>query len=285
LTELAVIQKLTDYYSNQSEYRGPGAPIRAAFGTNAANRNYQPDAETDTVIDNTALLVLQSVQHYTQGTSSVTRTVHFGEPSLTEIRYYTLALASLIEFSRQTFPTDIKTSELNVIANSPLWKHGANSVRSIGHGIGAFLNYFEPPLNIVRSPWAGVTSLQNGNFITIGPSQGKPGDINAQLENVVQVIEDQKFLSFHETSLVPFETKLIEPTLLTVEQVNYINEYHTRVLQEVGAELKKQSKMNAFYWLMGKTKNISPVCNDTSKKFPFNVFVNLLLLGFIKFLL
>lgn len=32
-----------------------------------------------------------------------------------------------------------------------------------------------------------------------------------------------------------------------------MNEYYIRIRENVGAELKKQMKMNVFYWMMNKT--------------------------------
>lgn len=246
----------------------------------------------DAYVDDSSLLVIQSATHYLDGTSSAARTVHYGQPSLTEIQAYTLTLASLIEFSRQIFPATLRTSELDLMARKPLWQKELGYNHSTGHGIGAYSSYYESPININRNTWAQTQVLHKDYFITVGPSQTKPGVFGIHLENVLQVVQktpkisarSDGYFQFKETTLLPFETKLIEPSLLTVEQVDYINQYHAKVLQEVGAELKRQSHMKGFYWLMQKTKTIEPFCNASTEPLPVSL-IALIFMFSVRYLL
>lgn len=87
--------------------------------------------------------------------------------------------------------------------------------------------------------------------------------------NVLEVIsagskfidKQTKFYKFRDVTLVPFERRLIDASMLTKEEVDWLNDYHLRVMQEVGAELKRQSKMKGFYYLMEKTKEIPVDCS------------------------
>lgn len=268
LTELSLSRKLDDYLRNQTGYQGPAAPTKTAFGPHGVLRNYEPDPSTDLTIDTTSTLIIHAISHFLEGTASIARTVHYGTASVTEIRAYTLTLAGLIELSMLSFPDYTRTVELDVVAHQPLWDPGFGYNHSTGHGIGVFSSYHEPPFNVHRNARSHLQTLQRGNFLAIGPSYSK--SFGVSLENVLEVINKNPIfesvvpnLAFFETSLVPFEERLIDPALLTPKQVKRINEYHQRVLQEVGAELKRQSKMNGFYWLMRKTKTITPVCNNS----------------------
>lgn len=48
----------------------------------------------------------------------------------------------------------------------------------------------------------------------------------------------------------------INSNLFLVLQVNWINDYHTQVRDEVGAELKRQGKQEALKWMMKETQPI-----------------------------
>lgn len=291
MTELSLTKKLDDHFRNQTGYQGPAAPTKIAFGPHGILRNYEPDATTDLIVDGTSTLVIQAVGHFLEGTASIARTIHYGTASVTEIRAYTLTLAALIELSMLSFPDYTRTVELDVVARQPLWEPGAGYNHSTGHGIGVFSSYHEPPFNIHRNARSQMQTLQRANFLTLGPSFAK-GSFGVALENVVEVVSKYPTLfdspvanlGFLETSLVPFDALLIDPALLTPKQVGRINEYHERVLQEVGAELKRQSRMNGFYWLMRKTKTITPVCNASVKAFGSSV-VALVFLFSMRYLL
>lgn len=91
-----------------------------------------------------------------------------------------------------------------------------------------------------------------------------------------------KFLSFQDVTLVPFEPKMIDRSLLSAPevittfkpsqpqtyklfqntQVKWINDYNARIRTLVGEELKRKQKMDAFYWMMNKTRNVPEYRSD-----------------------
>lgn len=109
------------------------------------------------------------------------------------------------------------------------------------------------------------------------------GDFGVRLENVLEVLEKpwlrhatgQRFFGFKDVTLVPFEPKLIDYGILTSSHVNiissplkllwtfrfsfqrrWLNDYNARIRRVVGAELKRQNRTEAFFWMMEKTKYI-----------------------------
>lgn len=84
-----------------------------------------------------------------------------------------------------------------------------------------------------------------------------------KLKNVLEVYDTgrvhpsgKKFLAFKDVTLVPFESKLIDGALLSSQEKRWLNEYNAKVREFVGEELKKQLRMQAFYWMMNKTKHV-----------------------------
>lgn len=103
-----------------------------------------------------------------------------------------------------------------------------------------------------------------------------------RLENVLEVIDKpwlrhstgQRFFGFKDVTLVPFEPKLIDNSLLTSAHVRtleifvlgvffetflqrkWLNNYNSRIRRVVGKELKRQNRTEAFFWMMEKTNYI-----------------------------
>lgn len=77
------------------------------------------------------------------GTTDVTRTVHFGQPSAEQIEAYTRVLMASIDLASFTFPHHLRLNQIDVIARAPLWDFGYDYNHGTGHGIGVFLNVHE----------------------------------------------------------------------------------------------------------------------------------------------
>lgn len=103
------------------------------------------------------------------------------------------------------------------------------------------------------------------------PSFQKESDFGVKLGIVLEVVPyndtGSTYLGFKAVTLVPFASKLIDPALLSADEMRWLNDYHYRTLQEVGTELKKQSKMRGFYWLMENSKEIR-AASSQSKNIP-----------------
>lgn len=117
------------------------------------------------------------------------------------------------------------------------------------------------------------------------PGFYKHGDFGIRLENVLEVVDTgkrppsgNKFLAFKDVTLVPYDPKMIDRAILSTQEVirmfnthhsskhidcaifflqkKWINEYNAKIRELVGEELKKQLNMQAFYWMMNKTRHI-----------------------------
>lgn len=84
-----------------------------------------------------------------------------------------------------------------------------------------------------------------------------------KLKNVMEVYDTgkvhpsgKKFLAMKDVTMVPFEPKLIDATLLSSQEKKWLNEYNAKIREFVGEELKKRLKMQVFYWMMNKTKHV-----------------------------
>lgn len=80
---------------------------------------------------------------YLDGTTDVTRTLHYGDPTPDHRKAYTLVLMASINLASMVFPTDLEMNDIDVMARNVLWQNGMDYMHSTGHGIGSFLQAHE----------------------------------------------------------------------------------------------------------------------------------------------
>lgn len=97
----------------QKRIRGLSMRTQVAYGPHGAFRYYETTNTTDVNIDNESTVIIESGGQYLDGTTLVTRTVHFGMPNDRQRIAYTNVLRSLIRLSTFVFPENFRSSELD----------------------------------------------------------------------------------------------------------------------------------------------------------------------------
>lgn len=84
-----------------------------------------------------------------------------------------------------------------------------------------------------------------------------------RIKNVLEVLDTgrtttsgEHFLSFQPVTLVPYEPKLIDGSMLSSDEKRMLNKYNAIIRKQVGDELKRLGNMKAFYWMMNKTRHV-----------------------------
>src|SRR5690606_6316511 len=100
----------------------------------------------------------------------------------------------------------------------------------------------------------GATRRQPGMMVSNEPGYYREGEYGIRLENLVLVTGpaaiaggDREMLGFETLTLVPFDRSLIDPALLTREERAWLEDYHARVLREIGPALDAEERA----WLEG----------------------------------
>jgi len=137
-------------------------------GPNGAIIHYKPDPETCAQVTADKMYLLDSGGQYMDGTTDVTRTLHFGTPTPSEKHHYTLVLKSHIAIDTAEFPEGTTGYCLDVIARQGMWKEGLDYKHGTGHGVGVFLNVHEGPHGIGPRIAYNDTPLQAGMIVTNG---------------------------------------------------------------------------------------------------------------------
>lgn len=97
VTEYDVAVTIEGFRKRAGKHLGPSFDTIAGFGSNGAIIHYKPERDTAKVLGTGegAMFLLDSGAQYLDGTTDVTRTLHFGSPSEREKQCYTLVLQVL----------------------------------------------------------------------------------------------------------------------------------------------------------------------------------------------
>uniref|UniRef100_A0A674PLV7 Xaa-Pro aminopeptidase 1 n=1 Tax=Takifugu rubripes TaxID=31033 RepID=A0A674PLV7_TAKRU len=239
VTEISAADKAEELRSQQKDFVGLSFPTISGVGPNGA------------------------VIHYSDGTTDVTRTVHFGTPSAFEKECFTCVLKGHIAVSAAVFPNGTKGHLLDSFARAALWDSGLDYLHGTGHGVGCFLNVHEGPCGISYKTFADEP-LEAGMIVSDEPGYYEDGAFGIRIENVVLVVPAQpKYnyrnrgsLTFEPLTLVPIQVKMINTALLTQKERDWLNEYHRTCREVIGAELERQGRKEALEWLVRETQPV-----------------------------
>lgn len=235
LTEVTVSDQLEGFRASKEHFRGLSFPTISSVGPNAAIIHYSPKAETCAELDPDKIYLFDSGAQYLDGTTDITRTVHFGKPSAHEKACYTAVLKGHIALGNARFPNGTNGHALDILARIPLWKDGLDYRHGTGHGIGSYLNVHEGPHLISFRPHARNVPLQSSMTVTDEPGYYEDGEFGIRLENVLIIKEadtkfnfgDKGYLSFEHITWAPYQAKLIDLNRLNPDEINWLNSYHS----------------------------------------------------------
>ena len=255
-TEMSVERKLTALKAEQPLFRGLSFDTIVGYEEHGAIVHYEAIPETDTTLHPKGLLLIDSGTQYQDGTTDVTRTIVLGPLTEEQKRVYTLVLKGHIDLQLLHFPDGASGTQLDAIARRPLWQAGMNFLHGTGHGVGCYLNCHEGPHQI-RMEWIPAR-LQAGMTVTDEPGVYLGGRFGVRIENTLLVVpaeetECGRFLGFETLTLCPIEMSPIIKELMTPEEIQWLNDYHTMVYERLSPYLNEDEKA----WLRKATASFN----------------------------
>ncbi|GAA5939086.1 aminopeptidase P family protein [Sporobolomyces koalae] len=257
LNEYQAGEQLREFRSQLALYKGLSFTTISSTGPNAAIIHYSPDEDESATIDKNQIYLCDSGGQYLDGTTDVTRTLHFGTPTDEEKRCYTRVLQGHIAIDSLVFPDTVTGYQLDAFARAPLWREGLGYNHGTGHGVGSFLHCHEGPHGLGVKIGANDTKFQAGMIISNEPGYYQPGDFGIRIENLVAIVEKDtpnrfggvKYLGMESLTMCPIATNLIDPELMSPAEVEWINTHNFEVLNKIGALVKETGDEDAFEWL------------------------------------
>ncbi len=231
------------------------API-IGWNEHGAIVHYEATEESDVEIKGNGLLLVDSGGQYTYGTTDITRTIALGTPTEEQKHDFTLVLKGHIALSTIKFPAGTRGAQLDVLARQFLWNDGKAYYHGTGHGVGFFINCHEGPQSIRLNE--NPVALEPGMITSNEPGLYLEGRYGIRSENLVvtenwKTTEFGEFLQFKNMTLFPFDTTLCDTSLMTDEEIDWINNYHKTVYVRLSPLLSKEEQD----WLKEKTKAIT----------------------------
>ena len=252
-TELSVDQKLTALRAEQPLFRGVSFDTIAGYEAHGAIVHYEATAETDVPLLPEGFLLLDSGAQYLDGTTDITRTIALGPLTDEQRRIYTLVLKGHIQIELCKFPSGTRGTQIDVLARQALWREGLNYLHGTGHGVGSYLNVHEGPHQI-RMEWKPAP-LVAGMTVTDEPGIYLAGRFGVRIENTLLVTpyretEFGQFLQFESLTLCPIDTTPIVRELLSQEEIDWLNQYHEMVFEQLSPHLEADERE----WLRAQTR-------------------------------
>ena len=247
ITESACARRLEEFRREGNLFQDLSFDTITGSGANGALPHYRVTEQSDRVLQPGDLMVLDSGAQYLDGTTDITRTLVVGKPAAEERDRYTRVLQGHIALATTRFPKGTNGSQLDAIARRPLWLAGLDYDHGTGHGVGSYLSAHEGPQRISKA--LNRVALLPGMILSNEPGYYKAGRYGIRIENLVLVVEtpaavgeDRPMLGFETLTLVPIEKRLIEPRLLSDDEIAWLDAYHARVEAELGARLQGEER-------------------------------------------
>ena len=243
-SEMLFSNKIDQLRSQQKNFICTSFETISGYGSNGAIVHYRVTNQTSKRIKGNSLYLCDSGGQYLEGTTDVTRTIAIGKPSIQMKKHFTIVLKAHIALASAIFPYGTTGNELDLLTRSSLWKNAMNYGHGTGHGVGSCLSVHEGPHRISK-----------GSFIILEPGMVTSNEPGFYLENkygirienlmVVTKLNDKKnnnMLCFKTLTLAPIDINLINYTLLSHEEIGWINNYNSSVYNNISIHLENSIK-------------------------------------------
>jgi Xaa-Pro aminopeptidase len=258
LSEWSIAQKIASFRSEQSDYQGESFHPISSYGWHGAIVHYSVTPEESLYLEADGIYLLDSGGHYKDGTTDTTRTIALSDPDEMQKSDFTRALKGTLGVSMLRFPKGTKGFQIDVLARKSLWDAGLNYGHGTGHGVGFFLSVHEGPQTIGTSASGFMNvPLEPGMITTVEPAIYREGHYGMRTENMTIVIQDIEneygsFYRFETLTIAPIDRKLIDKSLLTQEELDWLNSYHQKVYNCLVGHLTAEEQI----WLKEATNKL-----------------------------
>lgn len=239
-TEYSLMEKLHEFRLMGENFVEESFGTIAGYQGNGAIVHYAATKENCAEVKSEGMLLLDSGGQYLDGTTDITRTVWLGGEIPQQAKLdYTYVLKGHIALQTIRFPRGTRGNQLDALAKQFMWEVGITFGHGTGHGVGHFLGCHEGPQNVRTDN--NPTPLEVGHIISDEPGIYRTNQWGIRTENLISVIPAQQtkatttedeWLTFETLTLCFYDTSLIEMSLMTDKEIEWINAYHARVYKE-----------------------------------------------------
>lgn len=248
ISEMSAQEKLQELRKEQADYLEDSFNTICAYKEHAAMMHYSSNEETNVELKPEGMLLVDSGGQYLDGTTDITRTFVLGSITEKEKKWFTLALKGHIRLEKANFLYGCRGLNLDILARGPLWDLDMDYQCGTGHGVGHLSNVHEAP-NGFR--WKIVPErndscvLEEGMITSNEPGVYVEGEFGIRHENEMVVVKGNKnfygqFMHFETLTFVPFDRKGIDKSLLSEDELAWLNDYHASVYEKISPFLTNE---------------------------------------------
>lgn len=272
VTEISMADHLEHCRREQGAYDLSFSTI-AGYEKHGAIVHYSATEESDAVLEKRGFILIDSGGQYKDGTTDITRTVALGSLDDDRKKHYTAVLRAHIALASAVFSEGTTGADLDRIARAPLKELGLDFRHGTGHGVGHMLSVHEGPNTI--SPRGTECEILPGMITSNEPGVYLEGKYGIRIENELLCVERDGQYAFESITLCPYDRDAIDLSMLTTDEIRYIDQYHKTVYQTLAPFVNSQVKS----WLarrcaplrMGAvleaTQSICPLCGRSIEAF------------------
>jgi Xaa-Pro aminopeptidase len=258
LTEIDAVGALESFRRDTELLKDVSFPTIAGAGSDGAIVHYRVTRRSNRRIVRGELFLIDSGGQYEDGTTDITRTIATGTPTADMREKFTFVLKGHIAIARALFPDGTTGAQLDTLARQFLWRNGVDFDHGTGHGVGSYLSVHEGPARISK---LGSAPLKRGMILSNEPGYYRTGEFGIRIENLILVTEaapvtgaEKPLNAFETLTLAPIDLCLIEPALLSAEEIAWLNAYHARVHDTLAPLVDPLTQV----WLRTATAPIAP---------------------------
>jgi Xaa-Pro aminopeptidase len=179
---------------------------------------------------------------------------------------FTRVLKGHIAIATAVFPESTSGAQLDPLARTALWQAGLDFDHGTGHGVGSYLSVHEGPARISK---LGHVALRRGMILSNEPGYYKTAAYGIRIENLILVIAapepvgaEKPLNAFETLTLAPIDRRLVEPAMLTDKERAWLDSYHERVYEVIGALVDPPARK----WLEQATQPIGTAPRKQKKR-------------------
>ena len=228
LTELSVADKLEAVCREQEGCFDLSFETISGYGPNGAIIHYAPTPETNADIKPEGFLLLDSGRQFVDGTTDITRTIAVGPLTQEMIDNYTYVLKAHVDVHLLKMTAGMNGLDLDAAGRKALREVGLDYKHGLAHGVGHVLGVHEGPNTIRRVP--KPIELKAGMIMSNEPGVYIDGKYGIRTENLMLFSEDGEGNLVNEPlTCVPYDRKAINKSLMTDEEIAWVDNYHAWV--------------------------------------------------------
>jgi Xaa-Pro aminopeptidase len=248
ITEIGAQEKLLQFRKKNSTFKSLSFPTISGSGPNGAIIHYKANNKSNRTLKKGDIYLVDSGGQYNFGTTDVTRTISLNNKSKRIKNIYTRVLKGHIAVANYKINKKTIGSEIDKVARKYLQEINLDYAHGTGHGVGYFLNVHEGPQGISKK---NKVNFKEGMIVSNEPGYYERGKFGIRIENLVTVKKVKNYFKFNDLTLAPIDKSLIQKNLLKKNEINWLNNYHLKVYNN----LKKY--MNKF-----ELNNLKKYCSN-----------------------